>query len=165
MHTDPEINENVRKILVIKRYEAPPPGYFNQLPNRIMSRLYAEIERERLPWFQRWWMALESRPAFAGAFGLVMCGVLVGGVVFSEGMDVPQNGFAVVGPRTASDDENSGNVLAESSKPWDLMAPVAEVSNMSFDSYSSTDPLVAPQSGLDLFRYQDERGETIPVSY
>lgn len=95
MNMDPEQEnfESLRRVLVLKRYEQPPPGYFDRFSRRVMARIEAgeEMAEERamvLPWAARWlqqlWMAFQAKPMLAGAFGLLVCGLLVGGIAYSD---------------------------------------------------------------------------------
>jgi hypothetical protein len=98
MSRDPENFEQLCRLLKIKRYEQPPPGYFHQFSSQVIARI-KEGDRaeerdifERLlwdaPWLQRIFSAFEAKPVFAGAFGIAMCALLVSGIVYSEKTDV-----------------------------------------------------------------------------
>jgi hypothetical protein len=86
--------ESLRRLLAVKRYEQPPPGYFHTLSHRVTARLRAgETRREPglLGWFseklsqaQQLWSSLEARPAVAGAFGFAVCGFMASGFYFSD---------------------------------------------------------------------------------
>lgn len=39
------------------------------------------------PWLQRLWSLVETRPIFAGSFGVAVCGVLLTGVLLAERTD------------------------------------------------------------------------------
>jgi|SRR5665213_3053931 len=74
MKLDSENFEELQKIMALKRYEQPPPGYLHHLPGRIMSR----IERGEKP--LTFWEKLSAnfalRPSVAYAFGLTVFGAV-----------------------------------------------------------------------------------------
>jgi hypothetical protein len=87
--------DQVRRVLALKRYETPPPGYFNDFSRSVVARIERLHAHERSAgaatsqpseagWLVRLWEALETKPLLAGAFGMVACGLLVGAVVYSE---------------------------------------------------------------------------------
>jgi hypothetical protein len=88
MNSDPENFESLRRLLAWKRHEQPPPGYFNDFSRRVIARIEAgEQGTDRAgwsTWLLRVWLALQARPAFAGAFGAAVCAFLVVGMVGSE---------------------------------------------------------------------------------
>ena len=98
MNQDTENFEQLRRLLKLKRYEQPPPGYFYHFSGQVIARIQdGERGEDRAligrllweaPWLQRIWTAFETKPALAGAFGLVMCGLLIAGLVYSETADV-----------------------------------------------------------------------------
>ena len=91
MHPDPGAFEELRRLLVLKRYEQPPPGYFDRFPDEVISRI-RELESAEglanlqppLPWLQRLWNALEAKVVFPTAFGAAVCSVLVLGLMRSS---------------------------------------------------------------------------------
>jgi hypothetical protein len=93
MNQDSQDFEQLRRLLALKRYEQPPPGYFNDFSRQVIARIEAgdraqEGVLDRLfweaPWLQRLWAAIETKPVLAGAFGVAVCALLVGGVLYSE---------------------------------------------------------------------------------
>src|ERR1035441_10172084 len=74
MNPDPRAFEELRRLLVLKRYEQPPPGYFDRFPGEVISRI-RELESAEglanlqppLPWLQRLWNALEAKVVFPTA--------------------------------------------------------------------------------------------------
>jgi hypothetical protein len=97
MSQDSEDFKSLRQLLVLKRYEQPPPGYFNNFSGQVIARIKAGDRADdhvlarlfwEAPWLQRVWAAVEAKPILAGAFGAAVCGLLVWGVVFSEAVDV-----------------------------------------------------------------------------
>ena len=93
MHSDPENFESLRRLLALKKYEQPPPGYFNHFSQQVIARIQAEGVTRRMglfhwlngpvAWLQQTWDSLENRPALAGTFGFAVCGVLASGLYFS----------------------------------------------------------------------------------
>lgn len=86
--------EPLCRLLKLKRYEQPPPGYFHRFSGQVIARIrQGETAREpdffeRLlwdsPWLHRIFSAFETKPVVAGALGVAMCGLLISGVIYSE---------------------------------------------------------------------------------
>jgi hypothetical protein len=82
--------ETLRKLLSVKRHEQPPPGYFNELPNKIWKRI--EANEVQPSFWERILPAFALKPAVAYSFGLIICGTLIvtmGSVLKSP--DAPNN--------------------------------------------------------------------------
>src|SRR5580698_887876 len=82
MNNGPENFEELRKLLKVKRYEQPPPGYFSRLPDSIVNRLEKDGESRESEGFTAGWAWLgalrriaSQNPISAGIFAL--CGVLM----------------------------------------------------------------------------------------
>src|ERR1700733_610676 len=105
MNSDSNDFEALRKLIALKRYEQPPPGYFNRLPDRIASRL--ERGEGELGFWERFLGQFTFRPAFAYSFTLAALSALTVSVIYSirtqpeESAQTPSNN----GWRTASPDE------------------------------------------------------------
>ena len=97
MTPDSENFEDLQRLLTLKRYEQPPPGYFHHFSGTVISRIEAGETGEsgRLSvrisgngsWFHNFWKALERRPALTGAFGIIVCGFFISGIALSEKSD------------------------------------------------------------------------------
>jgi len=74
MKNDPNDFEAVRKLMALKRHEAPPPGYFSRLPGTIIARI--ERGEGKAGFWERITADFAVRPAFAYAFVLAACGAL-----------------------------------------------------------------------------------------
>jgi hypothetical protein len=103
MNPEQEQFEGLRRLLALKRFEQPPPGFFDRFSREVIQRIKAG-ERgdpastvDRLfaepRWLQRILAAFEEKPAVAGAFGLAMCALLVSGVFYSENVDTTGAAF------------------------------------------------------------------------
>jgi hypothetical protein len=110
MNQDTENFEQLRLLLKLKRYEQPPPGYFNDFSSQVIARIKLGERGENsaviegllweAPWLQRLWAAFEAKPILAGAFGLAVCCVLISGMIYSEKGDVQP--VALIPPVTES---------------------------------------------------------------
>src|SRR5205823_15124837 len=100
MYPDSENFDQLRRLLVLKRHEQPPPGYFHHFSGRVMARIEAGERAEdssslerflwEAPWLQRFWTALEAKPVFAGALGVAACAMILAGIIYS----LPETGPA-----------------------------------------------------------------------
>jgi hypothetical protein len=94
MNPEQENFESLRRLLALKRHEVPPPGYFHDFAGQVIARIRAGEQANRggfweslsweAPWLQRLWGAFETKPIFAGALGMIVCGFLVTGAVYSQ---------------------------------------------------------------------------------
>jgi len=86
--------EKLQHLLKLKRYEQPPPRYFNGFSSQVLAHIRADksVTRfetannfiSRTPWLRRIWRKLESQPALSGAIATVACGLMVAGVFLME---------------------------------------------------------------------------------
>ena|SRR6266581_1238036 len=83
MSSSPENFDSLKSLLALKRHEQPPPGYFAEFPRRVRARLEREPSLPVLPWWQRLGLSFELTPALACSFGVLVCGMLLTGVVYS----------------------------------------------------------------------------------
>ena len=83
MDHQPEQFEQLQRLLKLKRHEQPPPGYFNRFSAQVMARIEVEL-REQPSWLERFWLAFETRPALAASYGILVGGLLISGLVFSQ---------------------------------------------------------------------------------
>ena len=94
----------LRRLLALKRHEAPPPRYFNEFSSRVIARLAAEPEQ--VSWWQRLGRYFDVRvaqPALMCGVGIVICGLLSFGVITAMQITEPaspvfQGSFAMIPP-------------------------------------------------------------------
>lgn len=86
MSTAPEEFEKLQKLLKLKRYEQPPPGYFNNFSTLVINRLERESVQSmgQANWIHRFLATLETNPFAAGAFGMSVCALLISGIAWSQ---------------------------------------------------------------------------------
>ena len=163
MSQDTENFDSLRKLLSVKRHEQPPPGYFDQFSSEVMARLRAgEHEQkdlwrelgEEASWLQRLWASLDARPALAGAFGVLVCGVVLTGIYFSQ-QGEPQ--YSVVNQMDSWSVPGAANGLA-------LGLPGAQQATT-----DSTNSAASPSTGGlptgSLFDQIGGPGKTAPVNF
>lgn len=84
MSSPPDDFSELTKLLSCKRYEQPPPGYFNGFSEKVISR----IESEELVEYSTWWQWLvekfDAKPVVACIYGLTVSGLLLAGFRLSE---------------------------------------------------------------------------------
>jgi hypothetical protein len=76
--------EALRRLLVLKRHEIPPPGYFEDFSSRVIGRIRASEAARELPWLLRLLQAFEAKPAYPVAFASALCTLLLFGIVSVE---------------------------------------------------------------------------------
>jgi hypothetical protein len=135
MSQDTENFEQLRRLLKLKRYEQPPPRYFNDFSSQVIDRIkHGERGDDHASagwmlweaaWLQRIWAAFEAKPVLAGAFGLAVCATLVTGVIYSERTDLQPVALIPGADTTISSAVEFANASAEN--PAALVNPVAGV--------------------------------------
>src|SRR5512133_2610148 len=108
MSMNPESDqfEQLRRLIALKRHEQPPPGYFRTFSHTVIARIEAGEGRMlegQMSWLRRFWIALETKPVYAGAFGVAICSLLVSGVVYSSRVEeIDPGATAVIQAPTAN---------------------------------------------------------------
>lgn len=74
--------DQLRKLLALKRYEMPPPGYFVSFSSKVAARI-ASAEARQASWWQKLGFDFNLKPAAVCALGIVVCGLLSAGVLTS----------------------------------------------------------------------------------
>jgi hypothetical protein len=104
MRPEQEDFKELRRLVAMKRYEQPYPGYFQRFSRQVVARIQAGetaaadslLQRlvNLLPWRQPTWGGLEAKALVAGAFALGVCSLLVIGLVSSECVDANAASFS-----------------------------------------------------------------------
>ncbi|MBM3878788.1 MAG: hypothetical protein FJ387_03575 [Verrucomicrobia bacterium] len=84
MRPEPENHQALLKLIALKRYEQPPPGFFHDLPQRIRARIEAAELAPAVPWHERLMARFAVKPALAAAFTLAVGGVYFFGLQLSD---------------------------------------------------------------------------------
>jgi hypothetical protein len=72
--TDPELPELAR-LLTLKRYELPPPGFHSRFRMQVMARIEAERRRMARPWWNRVFAEFNWQRGMAVADAMALAGV------------------------------------------------------------------------------------------
>ena len=79
--------DDVRRLLACKRYEQPPPGYFNSFSAKVIDQIEAEESAE----YSSWWSWLvdrfDAKPVLVCAYGLAVSGLLFLGFRMSQAFE------------------------------------------------------------------------------
>lgn len=81
--------DELRKLLALKRHEQPPPGFYDDLPGKVMQRIYAGDTAEDMPWLVRWFQSRLVRNAFVSSLGAATAGLMIYGVLSSQNAPGP----------------------------------------------------------------------------
>ncbi len=89
--------ESLRRLLALKRHEAPPPGYFNDFSSQVLQRIHLgqaenpdDLSEElfsHAPWLAKLAHLFDARPVFTGGFAGALCLLLLFGIVYAERPD------------------------------------------------------------------------------
>lgn len=83
MPNDQDPAELLIRMLRLKRYEQPPPGYFDGFLGNVRARIVAEENRRKLTWWESLVPSQWLRPLLAGAFGVAVVGVYFVGLTLA----------------------------------------------------------------------------------
>ena len=140
MNSAPDEFEKLQKLLKLKRYEQPPPGYFNNFSTLVLNRLEREMDQgvlAEVPWMRRFLGLLETNPIAAGLFGMSVCGLLISGIAWSQyrppseysgssSLSIADSGTTVAMPaitRTSSVDSLAPSMGFGTTNPASLFEP------------------------------------------
>ncbi len=154
MDPSPDEFAGLRSLLKLKRYEQPPPRYFDDLSRGVMHRLRGpDGLRERSLWASLG-LRTEWKPALFYGLGIVCCAVSLYGVV----------SLVVKGPAPEMTDPQTAAVFggAKELSPFPA-STVLRPDGRPDESGASTNPVLSPGSvtyPIDPFKLR-----TVPVRY
>src|SRR5262247_309695 len=99
MSTDHEKQNELQRMLALKRYEAPPPRFFKGFSNKVIDGLHSTEPLAPQPWWRRACLDIKSKPVLVCASGILVCGLLLAGLIASMRVEPPS-------PITPSPDDN-----------------------------------------------------------
>jgi len=150
MNADPENFDSLMQLLALKKYEQPPPGYFNRLPGQILARL--ESQEEEAGFWGKLFSGLVVRPALAYSVGLAFCGAFATGIFYA---------FQVQPTEVAS--ESNGSQGWEYAGNSELASQKSSASSLHVTGYNAFDTNTGTHTLPSLFN--DPELNVVPVSY
>ncbi len=76
------------RLMALKRFETPPPGFFDRFPNRVLVNIRAGAEPDIRPFWQRVFRGIIAEPMVVGSYAALGVGALLFGVsVFQMAVD------------------------------------------------------------------------------
>ena len=113
--------EQLQALLGCKRYEQPPPGYFNRFSAQVLDRIAVEQNSEHSSWWTWLMDKFEAKPVLACAYGLAVSSLLLVGFKLSQVFEA-----------------EAGSVPAMGGS-WLAITPIATPLSGAFDSSSLVD--------------------------
>jgi hypothetical protein len=115
MSADNEDFDKLSKLLKLKRFEKPPPGYFNHFSNIVINRIERESELEgswaEIPWLRKMFRMMETSPMFSGLFGATLCGLVIFGITAASNADkVPISALSPIASMANTTEKDAGLV-------------------------------------------------------
>jgi len=154
--------ESLRRLLVLKRYEIPPPGYFNYFSSQVLQRIRAgdsgtsanwlEEYFAQAPWLGKLVQVFNVKPVFASTFAGALCLLLFLGIIYADRPDLAAQPVLQAATTTALLTTASLTAAPSLSQSADQMGIV-----------SSTNPVLSLQPVASLFGQQSSLAQ--PVSF
>jgi hypothetical protein len=104
--------ESLRRLLVLKRHEIPPPGYFNNFSGTIIQGIregrYAKPATfsgrlfNQAPWLERIFQVFDTKPVFASGFVGALCLLLFFSVIHAERPDLTTEPLSTISTASAA---------------------------------------------------------------
>ena len=114
MNPDPDKQDELQKMLALKRHETPSPRFFKGFSGQVIDRLHSPEPPIHQAWWQR--LGLDSKPVLVSITGVVVCGLLVAGLVASLRVEPPK-------PAAPSPDDQTHLVVAPPPNAASVPAP------------------------------------------
>ena len=150
--------ESLRRLLVLKRHETAPPGYFNYFSSQVLQRIRAgdtgksanwlEDLFDQASWVEKLLQVFNVKPVFASAFAGALCLLLFLGIIYAERPDLTSQPVLQAATTAAS--------LA-------AVSPSLYPSADQMGIVSSTEPVLSLQPVASLFGQQHSLAQ--PVSF
>ncbi|MFZ0826536.1 MAG: hypothetical protein WAO02_03855 [Verrucomicrobiia bacterium] len=151
--------QSLRRLLVLKRHESPPPGYFDNFSSQILLRIRAGDGMDSVNVLEKMFgpasalgkllKLLDAKPVFASGFAGALCLLLLIGIVYAERPDLT--------PQPVLQPETTTASLAALS-PTSLSQPASQMGIV-----SSTNPVFNLQPVAANFEQQNPLAQ--PVSF
>jgi hypothetical protein len=103
MNPETDKQDELQRMLALKRHEAPSPRFFKGFSGQVIDRLHVPEPPVELAWWQR--LGLDTKPVQVSIAGVVVCGLFVVGLIASLRVQPPK-------PAPPSPDDQTHLVVA-----------------------------------------------------
>jgi hypothetical protein len=152
--------EALRRLLALKRYETPPPGYFNSFSSHVLKQIRDGRSVEstgslgnlfgQAPWLGKLLQVFNAKPVFASGFAGALCLLLFFGIVYAERPDLASQPLLEAATTTASFSALSPTALSPSSEQMGIVSSTNPVLSLqafaSASAFGQQNPLAQPAS-------------------
>lgn len=90
MNAEHDKEDELQRVLALKRHEAPPPRFFKGFSHQVLDRLNSPEPVIPQTWWQRLGSDLESKPVLVCGSAIVVSGLLMVGLIASLRVDPPK---------------------------------------------------------------------------
>ena len=160
--------ESLRRLLVLKRYETPPPGYFNYFSSQVVQRIRAgdsgtsanwlEEYFAQAPWMGKLVQVFNVKPVFASTFAGALCLLLFLGIIYADRPDLAAQQVLQAANTTASLTTASLTTASLTA------APSLSQSADQMGIVSSTNPVLSLQPVASLFGQQNSLAQPVSLT-
>lgn len=92
MKPDDSTQDELQRVLALKRHEQPPRKFFKGFSEKVMDRLQNPGPPPEPTLMQRLGLDFDTKPVLICLLGLVVCGLLAFGLISSRGIKAPPPG-------------------------------------------------------------------------
>jgi hypothetical protein len=135
MKPEHDNEDELQKILSLKRREQPPPTFFQSLSHKIIDRLHTPEPPRPPTWWQRLGLDFDAKPVLVCVAGVAVCLLLAGGLISSRHVDPPAPPTDTVQSSPLQAPPLGGSM----NQPAPTVAPIARPEEMP----RSVDPVLA----------------------
>jgi hypothetical protein len=149
MNSEQENFGQLRRLLKLKRYEQPPPRYFNDFATQVVARIRAgetgsgAAAVESGSWLQKLWSLIEAKPMLPATVGVAMCALLVVGALSTDHASGPA-------PSIITDLQPASSALAP------IIAANQDPAEAPALPFTSTKPIIPGGSLFDQIRLSSQ---------
>ncbi len=133
MNPIPDKQDELQKMLALKRHETPSPRFFKGFSGQVIDRLHAPEPPVDQAWWQR--LGLDSKPVLVCATGTLVCGLLLVGLIASLRVQPPK-------PAPTAPDDQTHLVVAPPPNATPLPVPQSIPISSMQDTPRIGDPVV-----------------------
>ncbi|MCF7668986.1 MAG: hypothetical protein K9N48_04320 [Verrucomicrobia bacterium] len=152
----------LRELLKIKRLEQPPPGFFDELPNRIIARIIEDKAQAQTPWIVKL-ANIFPRPVYYPLAAILVIALCVAGLNLSLSTNTSHAG--------ANADTEWLKMSLSQSTPTSIQ-PFADNASTESENVvttsstgSSLNPVMAEQPPDFLFKPETQQAQTVNYQF